>query len=61
MLSNHLKAMSLRSSATSSCLFIGSLNPGEPPIYVGIYVDDIIYISALVMQLKENLKNVCQK
>jgi hypothetical protein len=46
MLSNHLKAMGLRSSTTSPCLFIGSLIPREPPIYVGIYVDDIIYFSA---------------
>jgi hypothetical protein len=46
MLSNHLKAMGLQSSATSPCLFIGSLILGEPPIYVGIYVDDIIYFSA---------------
>jgi hypothetical protein len=42
MLSNHLKAMGLRSSATSPCLFMGTPLPGEPPIYVGIYVDDII-------------------
>jgi hypothetical protein len=46
MLSNHLKAMGLCSSALSPCLFIGSLIPGEPPIYIGIYVDDIIYFSA---------------
>jgi hypothetical protein len=46
MLSNQLKAMGLHSSATSPCLFIGSLIPREPPIYVSIYVDDIIYFSA---------------
>jgi hypothetical protein len=37
--------MGLCSSSNSPCLFIGSLIPGEPPIYVGIYVDDIIYFS----------------
>jgi hypothetical protein len=38
--------MGLRCSNTSPCLFIGNLIEGEPPIYVGIYVDDIIYFSA---------------
>jgi hypothetical protein len=32
-------------SKTSPCLFVGHLIDGEPPIYVGIYVDDIIYFS----------------
>jgi hypothetical protein len=44
--SSHLKAMGLRNSPTSPCLFTGVLVPGEPPIFVGIYVDDIIYFSA---------------
>jgi hypothetical protein len=46
MLSNHLKSMGWRSSSTSPCLFMGTLIPGEPPIYVGTYVDDIIYFSS---------------
>jgi hypothetical protein len=37
--------MGLRCSDTSPCLFIGQLIEGAPPIYVGIYVDDIIYFS----------------
>jgi len=37
--------MGLKSSPSSPCLFVGSLLPGLPPIYVGIYVDDIIYFS----------------
>ncbi len=45
MLSNHLKAMGLKCCEHSLCLFTGVLIPGEPPIYVGIYVDDIIYFS----------------
>jgi hypothetical protein len=44
-LSNHLHSMGLVSSPNSPCLFVGSLIPGQPPIYVGIYVDDIIYFS----------------
>ena len=44
-LSNHLHSMGLQSSPNSPCLFVGSIIPGLPPIYVGIYVDDIIYFS----------------
>jgi deoxyuridine 5'-triphosphate nucleotidohydrolase len=29
----------------SPCLFIGHLIPNEPPIYLGLYVDDFIYFS----------------
>jgi hypothetical protein len=44
-LSSHLTAMGLKTCANSPCLFFGSLIEGEAPIYVGIYVDDIIYFS----------------
>jgi len=42
---SHLHTMGLRNSKNSPCLFIGNIIDGEPPIYVGIYVDDIIYFS----------------
>ncbi len=42
----HLQSMGLQTLSTSPCLFVGTLVEGEPPIYVGIYVDDIIYFSA---------------
>jgi hypothetical protein len=45
MLSTHLRSMGLKQCAHSPCLFTGVLIPGEPPIFVGIYVDDIIYFS----------------
>jgi hypothetical protein len=45
MLSSHLKGIGLECSTLSPCLFTGVLIPGQPPIYVGIYVDDIIYFS----------------
>lgn len=45
MLSSHLKAMGLQKLEASPCLFTGMLVPGEPPIFVGIYVDGIIYFS----------------
>jgi hypothetical protein len=44
-LSSHLKSMGLKQSSTSPCLFVGHLIEGGPFIYVGIYVDDIIYFS----------------
>jgi acid phosphatase class B len=37
--------MGLRNSVTSPCLFFGTLFDGKAPIYVGFYVDDIIYFS----------------
>jgi hypothetical protein len=37
--------MGLQQSATSPCIFIGYPIAGGPLIYVGIYVDDIIYFS----------------
>jgi hypothetical protein len=42
---SHLKNMGLTASPTSPCLFMGTIIEGEPPMYVGIYVDDIIYFS----------------
>jgi hypothetical protein len=45
MLSSHLKGMGLKSSENSPCIFTGVIVPEEPPIFVGIYVDDIIYFS----------------
>jgi hypothetical protein len=46
MLSSHLKSMGLCQSDISPCIFTGILIPGEPPIFVGIYVDYIIYFSS---------------
>jgi hypothetical protein len=46
MLLNHLQAMGLHSLTTSPSLFMGTLLSREPPIYVGIYVDDIIFFNA---------------
>ena len=37
--------MGLKNSGNSPCLFVGTLIEGLLPIYVGIYVDDIIYFS----------------
>jgi len=42
-LSSHLISMGLKQSTTSPCIFFGTLIAGGAPIYVGIYVDDIIY------------------
>jgi hypothetical protein len=61
MLSSHLKNMGLKCSETSPCLFTGVLIPGQPPIYVGIYVDDIIYFSTsdnVEKQFESNLSTI---
>jgi len=44
--SSHLRNKGLRQAENSPCLFVGNLLEGHPPIYVGIYVDDIIYFSS---------------
>jgi hypothetical protein len=44
-LCSHLVSMGLKNSGNLPCLFVGTLIEGLPPIYVGIYVDDIIYFS----------------
>jgi hypothetical protein len=56
-LSSHLMKMGLRCSKNSPCLFVGHIIDGEPPIYIGIYVDDIIYFSSsdIVERKFENL------
>jgi hypothetical protein len=38
--------MGLRNSENSPFLFTGILIEGQPPLYVGIYVNDIIYFGA---------------
>jgi len=45
-LSTHLRSIGMQQSSISPCLFVGTLIPGQPPVYVSIYVDDIIYFSA---------------
>jgi hypothetical protein len=45
MLFSHLLSMGLKQSPIRPCLFTGVIIPGEPPIYVGIYVDDIIWMT----------------
>jgi hypothetical protein len=37
--------MGLQQSDLSPCIFTGVSIPGEPPIFVGMYIDDIIYFS----------------
>ena len=40
-----LLQLGFTSHPNSPCLFIGHLIPNEPPIYLGLYVDDFIYFS----------------
>ena len=36
----------LKQNKNNPCIFSGSIMPDHPPIYVGLYIDDYIYISA---------------
>ena len=45
-LCSHLCSLGLRNSPSSPCLLTGHLIDGAPPIYIGIYVNDIIYFSS---------------
>ena len=44
-ISNFFKSIGLQNSPNSPCLFHGKLLPDEPPIYVGLYVDDFAFFS----------------
>ena len=41
-----LKAIGLKPVKNSSCIFFGKMFDNEPPIYIGLYVDDFIYFSS---------------
>ena len=45
LLSKLLKELGLQQHPTSPCIFSGQILANQPPIYIGIYVDDIIYFS----------------
>jgi hypothetical protein len=45
-LRDHLLSLGLKQSSKSPCLFVGTLIERQPPIYIGIYVEDIVYFSA---------------
>jgi hypothetical protein len=40
-----LEAVGLKAHPSSPCLFSGTLIKGQPPLYLGLYVDDFIYFS----------------
>jgi hypothetical protein len=40
-----LLSIGFQSCENHPCLFVGNLLDGEPPIYVGLYVDDLLYFS----------------
>lgn len=40
-----LLSIGLKQHESSPCLFYGTILPGQPPLYLGLYVDDFIYFS----------------
>ena len=41
-----LIALGLKPCPNAPCIFTGHLIPGEPPLYLGLFVDDFIYFSS---------------
>ena len=41
-----LIGLGLKPLPNAPCVFTGTLIPGEPPLYLGLYVDDFIYFSS---------------
>ena len=40
-----LKELGLTQSKHSPCIFVGTILPNHPPVYLGLYVDDFIFFS----------------
>ena len=40
-----LISLGLKPVQNSSCIFSGTILPGHPPLYIGLYVDDFMYFS----------------
>jgi hypothetical protein len=41
-----LLSIGLQQHPTLPCIFFGTLIPGHPPLYLGLYVDDFVYFSS---------------
>jgi hypothetical protein len=46
LIAKQLQAVGLQQTTHEDCLFVGNIIPGRPPLYLALYVDDIIYFSA---------------
>ena len=42
----NLLSIGFKQCPNCSCLFVGNLIEGYPPLYIGIYIDDFAYFSA---------------
>ena len=51
-----LLSVGLKQHPTSPCIFYGTLIKGQPPLFLGLYVDDFLYFSE-----SEEVENVFQK
>ena len=45
-ISQFFLSIGLRISPNSPCVFVGNILDNEPPLYLGLYVDDFCYFSA---------------
>ena len=54
------ESIGLKPLPNAPCIFTGSIIPGEPPIWVGLYVDDFIYSSSSDLVEKEFERRVTE-
>ena len=55
-----LLAIGFVQSKNAPCIFVGNIIDGEPPVYLGLYVDDFIYFSQSEKAEKEFEKQFIQ-
>ena len=53
-----LKSLGLHCLPNAPCIFTGTLIEGEPPLYLGLYVDDFIYFSESTLVEEELQKRI---
>ena len=46
LIAKELRGIGLRQTQHDDCLFVGDIIPGRPPLYLALYVDDLVYFSA---------------
>ena len=55
-----LQQLGLKQHPASPCLFTGTILPGKPPLYLGLYVNDFLYFSKSP-EVKETFKTEFSK
>ena len=56
-----LKDMGFKQSPHAPCLFVGTLAPHQPPVYLGLYVDDFLFFSQSPQMEKKFMEQFSSK